>query len=55
MRFYQRTVPGDDVLIQTMCSRREFMSSSTITLLFLGFAVIMFVLEKIPLGVTSWM
>ena len=29
------------------------MSSSTITLLFLGFAVIMFVLEKIPLGVTS--
>ena len=29
------------------------MSSSTITLLFLLFAVIMFVLEKIPLGVTS--
>lgn len=29
------------------------MSPSTITLLFLGFAVIMFVLEKIPLGVTS--
>ena len=29
------------------------MSPSTITLLFLLFAVIMFVLEKIPLGVTS--
>ena len=29
------------------------MSSSTITLLLLLFAVIMFVLEKIPLGVTS--
>ena len=29
------------------------MSSSTITLLFLLFTVIMFVLEKIPLGVTS--
>ena len=29
------------------------MSPSTITLLFLLFAVVMFVLEKIPLGVTS--
>ena len=29
------------------------MSATTITLLFLLFAVIMFVLEKIPLGVTS--
>ena len=29
------------------------MSPSTITLLFLLFAVIMFVMEKIPLGVTS--
>ena len=29
------------------------MSSTTITLLFLLFAVIMFVLEKVPLGVTS--
>ena len=29
------------------------MSPSTITLLFLLFAVIMFVFEKIPLGVTS--
>ena len=29
------------------------MSPSTITLLFLAFAVVMFVLEKIPLGVTS--
>lgn len=29
------------------------MSPSTITLLFLLFAVIMFVIEKIPLGVTS--
>ena len=29
------------------------MSPSTITLLFLAFAVVMFVLEKIPLGLTS--
>lgn len=29
------------------------MSPSTITLLFLTFAVVMFVLEKIPLGLTS--
>ena len=29
------------------------MSPSTITILFLLFAVIMFVIEKIPLGVTS--
>lgn len=34
-------------------SKEEKMSSTTITLLFLLFAVIMFVLEKIPLGVTS--
>ena len=31
------------------------MSPSTITLLFLLFAVVMFVFEKIPLGVTSSM
>ena len=29
------------------------MSPSTITILFLLFAIVMFVLEKIPLGVTS--
>ena len=29
------------------------MSQITITLLFLAFAIIMFMLEKIPLGVTS--
>lgn len=34
-------------------SKEEKMSSTTITLLFLLFAVIMFVLEKVPLGVTS--
>lgn len=33
--------------------RRFFMSPSTITLLFLLFAVVMFVFEKIPLGLTS--
>ena len=32
-------------------SKEEKMSSTTITLLFLLFAVIMFVLEKVPLGV----
>lgn len=29
------------------------MSPSTITILFLLFAIVMFVMEKIPLGVTS--
>lgn len=33
--------------------RRKPMSSAVITLLFLLFAIVMFVLEKIPLGVTS--
>lgn len=32
---------------------RSFMEPSTITLIFLAFAIIMFVTEKIPLGVTS--
>ena len=29
------------------------MSQATITLLFLAFAIVMFVMEKLPLGVTS--
>lgn len=33
--------------------QEEFMSPSTITILFLLFAIVMFVTEKIPLGVTS--
>ena len=33
--------------------RRNDMSPATITLLFLLFAIVMFVWEKIPLGVTS--
>ena len=36
-----------------MEGRRNDMSSATITLLFLLFAIVMFVWEKIPLGVTS--
>lgn len=31
----------------------SFMSTATITLLFLAFAIVMFVTEKLPLGVTS--
>ena len=51
--FYNETIADSAVMRIEKWIGGKQMSPSTITLLFLLFAVVMFVLEKIPLGVTS--